>query len=231
MGFQEYSATAQVSCRRGEAPNSQVGISSATGRHFRLAVRFTRRVVCCRDVGRIVAGSVNDTFRLQFLRWPFTSTANYLARDLLRLARPSPVERYLNTFLLFLLSGLLHVVVDSVQGVLPSESGAMTFFPLFTLGFMIEDGIQEAWKRLCASRQTHRPDGRTTLWQRTLGFVWVITWMSLTSPPYLLAPRQSSLENRQLVPFSVVQVVGVYAGVIWILVGGFMAKVIFGGEP
>ncbi|KAF5130922.1 Acetyltransferase pyr8 [Metarhizium anisopliae] len=167
----------------------------------------------------------------QFLRWPFTSTANYLARDLLRLPRPSPVERYLNTFFVFLLSGLLHVMVDSVQGVLPSESGAMTFFPLFTLGFMIEDGIQEAWKRLHASRQNHQPNLHVNLWQRMLGFVWVITWMSVTSPPYLLASRQSSEDNRQLVPFSVVQVTGVYAGVIWILVGGVMVKVIFGGEP
>ncbi|KAG8408625.1 hypothetical protein J3458_019650 [Metarhizium acridum] len=148
----------------------------------------------------------------QFLRWPFTSTANYLTRDFLRLPRPSPMERYLNIFLVFLLSGLLHVMVDSVQGVLPSQSGAMTFFPLFTLGFMIEDGIQEAWKRLRVSKETHRADLRTTLWQRTLGFIWVITWMSLTSPPYLFASRQLSQENRELVPFSVVQVTGVYAG-------------------
>ncbi|KAG8420569.1 hypothetical protein J3459_010932, partial [Metarhizium acridum] len=164
----------------------------------------------------------------QFLRWPFTSTANYLTRDFLRLPRPSPMERYLNIFLVFLLSGLLHVMVDSVQGVLPSQSGAMTFFPLFTLGFMIEDGIQEAWKRLRVSKETHRADLRTTLWQRTLGFIWVITWMSLTSPPYLFASRQLSQENRELVPFSVVQVTGVYAEIIWILAGGVIVKVLFG---
>ncbi|KHO00256.1 TRI7-like toxin biosynthesis protein [Metarhizium album ARSEF 1941] len=166
----------------------------------------------------------------QMLRWPLTSWANYLARDLLRLPRPSLTERYLNTLLVFLLSGLLHVVVDSVQGVPPSQSKAMVFFPLFTVGFMVEDGIQEAWKRLGAPKQARQPDLGTPLWQRVLGFVWVITWMSLTSRQYLFASRQMSEHGREFVPISVVRFIGVPAGIFCLLVAGVTVKVAFGGE-
>ncbi|TWU75761.1 hypothetical protein ED733_002362 [Metarhizium rileyi] len=165
----------------------------------------------------------------QSLRWPFTSVSSYLTRRVLRLPRPSLAERYLNIGLVFTLSGLLHVLMDSLQGVPPSQSGAMIFFPLFTLGFIIEDSIQAAWKRFHVTDETCRP--RLLLpWQRVLGFIWVVTWISLTSPYYLAPSQRLPREDLRIVPFSIVGKKGIPAVLTGIIGGGAVIIAVFGGE-
>ena len=48
----------------------------------------------------------------------------------------------------FTVSGVFHLLSDISQGIPMSESGAMQFFYMQTLGIMIEDAIQAIFKKL-----------------------------------------------------------------------------------
>ncbi|KAJ5360904.1 hypothetical protein N7517_010095 [Penicillium concentricum] len=142
----------------------------------------------------------------QFFRWPLTSVGNYIARDVLGLLRPSLLERYTNIFFTFFTSGVLHLACDAILGVPLSSSGAMQFFCSFPLAIMIEDGVQEVWRR--AMGQEKDDDRVVLLWQRLVGYLWVGVWMCVTSPWYLYPAARQQVEKNWMVPVSVVEEIG-----------------------
>ena len=149
--------------------------------------------------------SASRKFWHQFVRQPFSTISNFIARDVLRLPRPSILERYTNVFLVFLISAGTHVLSDYAGGILPEQSGAMHFFLAFVLGYMIEDGVQYLWKRTESSNENSKakPSGEsdavTPLWQRAIGFVWVMVWLAVTST-WFLEPNELAQKETTLVP-------------------------------
>ncbi|CAG7921781.1 unnamed protein product [Penicillium olsonii] len=148
----------------------------------------------------------------QFMRQPFTSISNYLARNVLNLTRSSILERYTNLFIVFLISAIFHVVVDILQSVPIDKSGSMPFYLAFVAGIMIEDGVQEMWK--FASSGSSRgvttkvlPES-TPLWRRAIGALWVALWLGVTSTWYFTPMIQSTSEDLRIVPFSLAKHVG-----------------------
>ncbi|KAJ5664634.1 hypothetical protein N7462_011447 [Penicillium macrosclerotiorum] len=146
----------------------------------------------------------------QFVRDPFTTPSNFIARDVLHLPRPSILERYTNVFLVFLISGITHVVSDHIQGVPLEKTGSMHFFLSFVLGYMIEDGVQYIWKNSRSSGNTNgsananakssdAPEAVTPLWQKVVGFVWVLAWLAVTST-WFLEPIEQLPKETTLVP-------------------------------
>ncbi|KAJ6068824.1 hypothetical protein N7499_010711 [Penicillium canescens] len=135
----------------------------------------------------------------QLLRQPFTSLSNFIARDVLCLPRSSLVERYTNVFIVFFFSGLLHLLVDILGCVPAQESGSMFFFLSFVLGFMIEDGVKAMWKSMYP--QAKESAGPPPLWQRALGFVWVMVWIGVVSTAYFV-PMQRPESRALLVPLT-----------------------------
>ncbi|PKX88351.1 wax synthase family protein [Aspergillus novofumigatus IBT 16806] len=134
----------------------------------------------------------------QWLRWPFTAIATFLVRKILRISKPGPVYRYFHVLCVFSLSGILHLINDVLLGVRWRESGALLFYCSFTMGFMIEDGIQELWRHITgkhAKTLSNRSDNEgqskdtaqtiTPLWKRLVGFLWVWVWMSMMTPVYI----------------------------------------------
>ena len=160
------------------------------------------------------------------LRLPLTSTSNFLARDVLRLPRPSFVERYVNVFIVFFLSGLIHVVIDSLRNVSLEELGTMAFFLSFVVGYMIEDGVIALWKRTRGSQNDSLP----ALWQRALGFCWVITWLGVTSPWYFRSAMLKPEEQMVLVPFSIAGLIRLSVLKSIVIGGGLVLKFVFEGE-
>ncbi|KAJ5178574.1 uncharacterized protein N7500_001273 [Penicillium coprophilum] len=161
----------------------------------------------------------------QMLRLPLTSTSNFLARDVLGLPRSS-LERYVNVFIVFFLSGLVHVVIDSVRNVSPKELGTMSFFLSFVVGYMIEDGVLALWKRTRGSQN----NGLPAWWQRALGFCWVITWLGITSPWFFRLAMQKPEEQMVLVPFSVAGFISLPVLKSVVIGGGLVLKIVFEGE-
>ncbi|KAJ5763071.1 hypothetical protein N7533_001752 [Penicillium manginii] len=149
-----------------------------------------------------VFGRMKDAYSLrnfwgkfwhQMLRQPFTTMSNFLARDVLHLPRPSILERYTNTFIVFFLSGVMHFILDIVADIPWELSGAMHFFLSFVLGIMIEDGVQALWKRVSPPQISKDGEVVTPLWKKVV-------------------ERLAQLPRTDLVPLSVVSKLGIETG-------------------
>ncbi|KAI2707625.1 hypothetical protein CBS147332_6683 [Penicillium roqueforti] len=165
-------------------------------------------------------GSMADAFTLrnfwgkfwhQFMRQPFTSISNFIARDVLHLTRSSMLERYTNIFIVFLISAMFHVMVDILQSVPMERSGSMPFYLSFVFGIMLEDGVQNIWKRVQAPenwQEVKQSSGIVPLWKRAVGMVWVMLWLGITSTWYFTPMIQSTNDDLRVIPFSVARYIG-----------------------
>ena len=138
------------------------------------------------------------------LRLPFTALSNFITRDVLGMPKPSTVERYSNVFLVFSFPAS-HELGDVLRGISLQESGAMSFFLSFVLGYMIEDGVQSLWKR---TQGTQTTSGSQPLWQRAIGSCWVMGWLTATSTLCFWPATARPERQMELVPFSVVDLIG-----------------------
>lgn len=183
---------------------------------------------------RYIASSSNcghSTFWHQYLRWPLTSVSNFLARDILRLPRPSVLERYTNIYFAFLGSGVFHLIYDLFLGSPTRESKAVVFFSSFALGIMIEDGIQAVWRRLSGDKSGERESGAgVPLWHKAVGFIWVAAWLLITAPWYLYPATRLPTDIKWIVPFSVAEKLGMRTAGTLLLVGGLLLKFVAGGD-
>nr|A0A455LM26.1 RecName: Full=Acetyltransferase atnC; AltName: Full=Arthripenoid biosynthesis cluster protein C [Arthrinium sp.]AYO60876.1 O-acyl transferase AtnC [Arthrinium sp.] len=182
---------------------------------------------------RPLFGSMWDAYTLrnfwgkfwhQILRWPFTSNVNFLTRRVVKLPVPSLLDRYTNNFLVFLLSGILHAVSANIMGLSAVESGSIPYFSSFALGMMLEDGVQAFYNRLHADKER-----KTGIWKKVVGFIWVVFWMSLTSPWYMFPSRRKVAgEAAWVLPFNLTEVIGM--PMMWGLLGtfGMLVKWAFG---
>ncbi|KAF7164739.1 hypothetical protein CNMCM6106_001151 [Aspergillus hiratsukae] len=156
-------------------------------------------------------GSILETYTLrgfwgrfwhQVFRWPMQSIASYVCRDLLRLPRPSLVERYLNITCVFAISVFLHLAIDGRAGIYHPYSGALRCFLVQPLGIMLEDAVQEAFRRFRGNTKPH-----STIWTRLIGYVWVWGFLMLVAPLYNFPLFRYQDPNKNGVPFSVIKFV------------------------
>jgi hypothetical protein len=157
------------------------------------------------------------------MRQPFTSIGNFVARDVMNLTRSSILERYTNLFIVFLVSAMFHVIVDILQSIPMEISGSMPFYLAFVLGIMLEDGVQNIWKRLQTpdegKMEANQSSGLVPLWKRAAGLVWVMLWLGVTSTWYFTPMIRSTNDDLRVIPFSVAKYIGLEP-LIGIVVGG-----------
>ncbi|KAJ5765059.1 hypothetical protein N7520_004618 [Penicillium odoratum] len=152
----------------------------------------------------------------QSLRQPFTAISSLITRNILHLPRPSILERYTNIFLVFLTSALLHLTTDIITGIPVQYSGAMPFFMSFTLGYMIEDGVQALYKRIKGPQED-----TVSYWKRAIGYLWVVVWLGISSTWYLHPAMERVLPHEMaLIPFSIADRIGVVPVAGFIVLGG-----------
>lgn len=167
----------------------------------------------------------------QYLRWPLISLSNFLARDVLRLSRPSVLERYTNIYFVFLGSGIFHLICEIYLGATVSGSRAVMFFSSFAFGIMIEDGVQEIWRRFIAdSPKKIRPESQVPPWQKIVGFTWVVLWLLITAPWYLYPTARLPSDIKWMVPFSIIERIGMSTAGIVLAVGGLCLSFAVGVE-
>ncbi|KJZ80340.1 hypothetical protein HIM_00190 [Hirsutella minnesotensis 3608] len=212
---------------------SRICLNIVSRTYFLLSVLFgIYRPESCRPA----FGRLHDAYTIrgfwgkfwhQSFRWPLTSVGSYISRDLLGLSRPSLTERYANIFFTFFTSGLLHLVCDAILGVPPSESGAMLFFCVAPLGIMIEDAVQELWRRATGP---WKQGASVVLWQKCLGFVWTCAWMCATSPWYLFPSARAQANEKWMAPVDVLDRVDVKDAQKLLLAYGLFLFCAVGGE-
>lgn len=94
-------------------------------------------------------------------------------------------------FLAFAVSGAMHTAVDYGGNVSLGESGAMRFFCTQALGIMMEDGVQEVWRKMGGRKGS--------LWGRGAGMVWTLGFICWSSPAWVYPiARGVKRENMML---------------------------------
>lgn len=132
----------------------------------------------------------SSSFWHQFLRHMFATPAAFIAHSVLRLPPRGLVQRYLKICIVFAISGLFHAGIDMLV-LSVADSGSVRFFCTQALGIMVEDGVQEVWRRLAGDSS-----GQTTLWKRVVGFLWLCAFMAWSTPvwvyPYVVKQGMSA---------------------------------------
>lgn len=158
--------------------------------------------------------------------------SNFVTREILRLPRPSVLERYTNIFIVFFLSGVLHVLTDRIQSIPFQYSGAIIMFPITAVGVMFEDGVQDLWKRFNppAAKKGSSDEVVPLLWQRVVGYLWTMTWLAVVSTYYFYPIYELPGELTTLVPLSLTEKLGLQPLGPIVLVAGPLISYIFGAE-
>ena len=125
-----------------------------------------------------------------------------ITANILKLPKRSIPARYVSLVLMFLLSGILHMVIDVASGIPWQDSGAIRFFCTQPLGIILEESAQAVYgsspmlQRLCKPRM---------VWVRLLGYAWVLNFMVWTVPAYMypLMSRTRSGMQDSFLPYSI----------------------------
>jgi hypothetical protein len=123
----------------------------------------------------------------------------------------------------------MHVTSDRIMGVAPRDSGSMIFFPTLTFFYMIEDGVQELWRRINRST-TSDVEASIPLWKRIVGYAWVISWLCVCAPWYNYPPLRLPAEKTSPIPFSLVERAGMQYIATIVVASVPILKFVFGVE-
>lgn len=118
----------------------------------------------------------------QTLRRNLTAFANLFTYSILHLPQGTLLARYTHIFFAFFASGLLHVVSDLGGGVAVRDSGSLSFFCLQALGIMLEDGVQDVYRRIRGPSRAG-PIEKGLL--RAVGYVWVVVFLTWSGPGWI----------------------------------------------
>ncbi|KAH7161114.1 membrane bound O-acyl transferase family-domain-containing protein [Dactylonectria macrodidyma] len=170
-----------------------------------------------------------STFWHQSFRWPLTSVSNFVCHNLLRLPPRSPLTRYLNVSIVFFVSGVVHLALDSFSPQPPPLGPTLAFFSSFSIAILIEEVVQDVCRRVTGVG-TRDPTQSVPLWHKLVGYIWVGFWLTLTSPWFLYHATRLPPESKWLVPGSVVSSIGLEAGGALLVASGLVLKFAIGGE-
>jgi hypothetical protein len=131
--------------------------------------------------------------------------------------------------LVFTISGILHVVHDS-PGAKTTYGGTMLFFQAYAVAIMVEDGVQELWRRISGTEASTKERGNVPLWKKIVGFVWVIFCHSLFSPWFIYPMTRIDMNDRWIFPFEITEKIGASAAGAGIVLYGLILKLYYKAE-
>ncbi|KAI1762361.1 membrane bound O-acyl transferase family-domain-containing protein [Hypoxylon sp. FL1150] len=150
-------------------------------------------------------GSVSEISSLRYFWstfWHQTNThrlralSNFIIYDIVCVRNYAKLVRILRIWMIFLISGMLHVAIDFSAGIPLEDSGARRFFCIQPLGIIIEDLVRAYIPPMTS---------RHTIIQRCVGFIWVSLWMAWTAFAYLYPIiNKSELGNGGVIPISII---------------------------
>jgi hypothetical protein len=95
---------------------------------------------------------------------------------------------------------------------------------------MIEDGVQELWRRLSGTEKSAEAHKQVALWKKIVGFTWVMFSISLVSPLFIYPMSRLDMKERWIFPFEITEKVGASTAGAAIAVWGLFLKVYYKGE-
>ena len=105
------------------------------------------------------------------------------------------VARYSKILFTFAVSGALHVASDFGGGVPLTESGALRFFCTQTIGIMLEDSVQEIYRRVFRKKENKLA--------KAIGYIWVVAFLSWSTPVWVYPVVRTMEREDMLLKLSV----------------------------
>ncbi|KAF4554064.1 MBOAT-like protein 5 [Elsinoe fawcettii] len=132
----------------------------------------------------------------QALRIPLSAMGGFLTTTI-GLRKGSLASRYVQLFLTFYVSGLLHIVADLARGISWKDSGAISFFCTQAFGIMAEDAVQAL-----LARGATQKEGRVG--RKVFGYIWTALFLIWSTPmwQYPSLSVDSGTPEDALLPFS-----------------------------
>ncbi|KAF9024661.1 hypothetical protein BDZ89DRAFT_115711 [Hymenopellis radicata] len=111
----------------------------------------------------------------QYLRGFVSAHGKFLARRVLNLQPGTNFSSYVQLYVAFVLSGIMHWVAEYTAGMEWTKSTSVAFFVMQATGIAFEDGVIAAARKLAVGkpRCIH-----------VLGYSWVLAWFYLTLPTW-----------------------------------------------
>ncbi|KAI9706837.1 MAG: hypothetical protein M1812_008212 [Candelaria pacifica] len=134
----------------------------------------------------------------QTLRRQLSAFANLFTYSILHLPRGILIARYTHIFFAFFGSGMMHLIADIGGKVRVRDSGCLSFFCAQALGIVLEDGVQEMYRRLRGS-STPGPLEKGAM--RVLGYAWVVVFLSWSAPAWIYPWLQVARKEDNILSF------------------------------
>ncbi|OCL05012.1 hypothetical protein AOQ84DRAFT_105058 [Glonium stellatum] len=112
----------------------------------------------------------------QMMRRVCSMSGIFLARDVFHLAKGTFASKYLQLFVGFLASGIIHSGASAANARSFVDNGEISFFLAQAVIILIEDHIIEFGRKLGARD--------SWIW-RILGYLWIITWFGYSLRPWV----------------------------------------------
>lgn len=119
-------------------------------------------------------------------------------------------------FTVFFLSGLFHLAEDAGEGMKWQDSGSLRYYCMQPVGIMLEDGVQEIYRRKIKSKSksngtttTTAGDDNNKRWARMVGYIWFVAWMTWTTPAWVYPKAVMAKGGQQdrILPFSLLGII------------------------
>jgi hypothetical protein len=98
-------------------------------------------------------------------------------------------SRLLNNCLVFLLSSIMHGAVLWEFGTKCAWSASMRYWLLQPIAFVLEGVVQYYWGKFCRRRLGWLSPGVLRVFERSVGYMWVVAWLVWESPKRNFALR------------------------------------------
>ncbi|PGH17471.1 hypothetical protein AJ79_01071 [Helicocarpus griseus UAMH5409] len=141
------------------------------------------------------------TFWHQQLLRPLESTASFITHSLLRLPRITRIEgisiskprleqkilyllsSYTTLTLIFLISGIAHIISDRMIGIPYRDTRIVSLFLSQAVGIMFEDAGRWIYRCVTGSKR----EGPVKIWHRVVGYAWLVVFALWAVPEWVFS--------------------------------------------
>jgi hypothetical protein len=123
----------------------------------------------------------------------------------------------------------MHILQDIGFGI-RTHTGTMMFFQSFTLGFMIEDAVQELCRQISGTTRATESDELVPVWKKVAGFIWTLSFICIVAPWYGYPVALVPMETRWTVPYEFTEKIGAPVLGMGIGFGALILRFVFKAE-
>lgn len=93
----------------------------------------------------------------------------------------------------------MHLVCDIGGSIPVRDSGAIQFFSVQALGFLLEDGMQEVYRRIRGDKSVGLVEKSA---MRIMGYIWVVAFLTWSGPAWVYPLSTAANKEDNYITFT-----------------------------